>query len=538
MRLPRPFLRSLASLTLAFTLLGGCAYKNALERGDQAMAGQRYEEALSEYEQALKLKPDSEEAKQKLAAARDKAIEVRVASARVKLKNKNLAGAVADAGAAVALRPDAPAVRGLVDEVVAAVAAEGERLTGAGLHAEAVALFDLTISGLPGERARVETPRKATIDSWLAALDTGAAAAASAGRTGDALLQRAMMVELGDAGQSAERDRLRDALRASLIYRVRQTGSAKDAIYTELAQKLTGADPVRWIEVLASGVAAPEAAATLTFSLQKPRFAVDKSTRSESARYQSGTKQVPNPFYKSAQDKVADRERAVLEAEKEVTNQEKYVQQYTKDVAAEGDTPNTSTGAEQNLSNAQSRLESARNKVNSERDQLQQARDDLGRTQQTTEEPVYSTVDYKITKHTVTASAKLTATITDRKGGKVEIAKDVVEVASDETHDGAAVANVAADPLDLPPRDALEAKLRANAFAELATGIGVAFAAFRQGLLDAAKSASSDDERADKLVQFMVVDGAASDPSVDEQLFKLRGIPEATARLRRAVAGK
>jgi|JI10StandDraft_1071094.scaffolds.fasta_scaffold01941_10 hypothetical protein len=35
----------------------------------------------------------------------------------------------------------------------------------------------------------------------------------------------------------------------------------------------------------------------------------------------------------------------------------------------------------------------------------------------------------------------------------------------------------------------------------------------------------------------MLVDGAATDPAVDEQLFKLRGVPEATARLRRAVAG-
>ena len=115
------------------------------------------------------------------------------------------------------------------------------------------------------------------------------------------------------------------------------------------------------------------------------------NTRSESARYQSGTKQIPNPFHKMAQDKVRDRERAVLEAEKEVTNQERYVAQYSQDVAREGDTPNTSTGAEQNLSNAQSRLDSARNRVNSERSQLQQARDDLGRTQPTTEEAVYST---------------------------------------------------------------------------------------------------------------------------------------------------
>jgi tetratricopeptide (TPR) repeat protein len=535
---PRPILRTLASFTLALTLLGGCAYKNALERGDQAMTAQRYEEALSEYERALQLKPDSAEAKQKVAAARDKAVEVRVASARTKLAAKDLHGAVADAAAAVSLRAESPAVRSLVDEVIAAVTVDGERLTGAGLHAEAMSLFDAAIVGLPGDRSRLEAPRQATLTSWIAALDAGAKAAEAAGRKADALLQRAMMVELGDAAATADRDRLRDELRVVLAFRVRQAGAARDGGFAELAQRLTGTDPVRWIEVLAVGATTPEPTATLTFSLPKPRFNTDKSTRSESARYQSGTKQTPNPFYKMAQDKVRDRERAVLEAEKEVTNQERYVAQYTQDVAREGDTPNTSTGAEQNLSNAQSRLESARNRVNSERSQLQQARDDLGRTEQTKEEPVYSNVDYKITKHVLTASTRLTGTITSKAGAKQDIARDLVETATDETHDAQAQANIPENPLDLPPRETLEAQIREAAFTELTASIGLAFAAYRQSLLDAAKQATSDDDRADKLVRFMIVDSSASDPAIDETLWKLRGIPDATARLRRLTSGK
>ena len=536
--LVRPLLRPLASLTLALTLLGGCAYKNALERGDQAMAAQRYEEALTEYERALQLKPDSADAKAKVAAARDKAVEVRVTSARAKLSAKDLHGAVADAAAAVTLRAEAPAVRSLVDDVITAVTGEGERLTGAGLHAEAMSLFDAAIAGLPGERARVEAPRQATLTSWIAALDAGAKAAEAAGRTGDALLQRAMMVELGDAGAAADRDRLRDALRTALVFRVRQTGAARDPNFTELAQRLTGSDPVRWIELLAAGATTPEPAATLTFSLPRPRFTTDKNTRSESARYQSGTKQIPNPFHKMAQDKVRDRERAVLEAEKEVTNQERYVAQYTQDVAREGDTPNTSTGAEQNLSNAQSRLDSARNRVNSERSQLQQARDDLGRTQPTTEEAVYSTVDYKITTHVLTATSRLTGSITGRGGVKVDIARDLAQSATDEAHDAQSLANIPENPLQLPPRETLEAQIREAAFAELSASIGLAFAAYRQSLLDAAKQATSDDDRADKLVRFMVVDSSASDPAIDETLWKLRGIPDASARLRRLTGGK
>ncbi len=538
---PRPFhsvLRILACFSLALTLLGGCAYKNALERGDQAMAAQRYEDALGEYEAALKLKPDSAEARQKLAAARAEAVGLRIAAARTKLAAKDLHGAIAEAAGALTLRADSPEVVGLVDEVLAAVIREGERHSGAGHHAEAVALYDTAVIGLPGERARIEAPRQATLTRWIAALDIGAKAAEDAGRQGDALLQRAMMVELGDAGATGDRDRLREALRATLMFRVRQTGPVRDGAFTELGQRLTGLDPVRWIEVLAPNAPAPEAAATLSFSLPKPRFAAGKSSRSETARYQSATRQIPNPFYKSAQDRVKDRERAVLEAEKEVTEQERYVGQYTQDVAREGDTPTTSTGAEQNLNNARSRLESARNKVNAERDQLQQARDDLARTQESSEEPVFSTLDYKITTHVITATTRLVATITGRNGVKTELAKDLLETAGDETHEAQSVADIPADPLELPPPETLEAKLREAAFAELTTRIGGAFAAYRQSLLDAANQATSDDDRADKLVRYMVVDSSASDPAIDEAIWKLRGIPEASARLRRLTAAR
>lgn len=43
---------------------------------------------------------------------------------------------------------------------------------------------------------------------------------------------------------------------------------------------------------------------------------------------------------------------------------------------------------------------------------------------------------------------------------------------------------------------------------------------------------------ADKLVRYMVVDSSASDPAIDETIWKLRGIPEASARLRRLAAAQ
>ncbi|MEZ4454439.1 MAG: hypothetical protein R3B09_33615 [Nannocystaceae bacterium] len=498
----RPLARLLASFTLALTLVAGCGYKNALKQGDEAMATQRYEDALGFYRRALELKPDSAEAQQKVAAAQEKATAARIDAGKAKLAARDFAGAIDDAAGAVAIHPS-PAVRAFVDEVTAAVSGEGERLAEAGVYAEGLALVDGAIAKIPSASDKLAGPRRDLAERWSAALDAGATAAEGAGRLGDALLQRAMIVELvGDDAQRSARDRLLGQLKARSSFRVAQSPT-RDAAAGALAQRLVGADPSRWIEVLAPGPAQGETAATLTFTLQKARFTTDKRDRSESARYQSGTKQVPNTFYKMAQDKVSDQERRVLEAEKEVTKQEQYVAQYRKDVEKEGPSPNTSTGAEQNLYNAENRLESAQRNVQSERDQLQQRRDELQRTPQTKDEPVYTDVQYKITTHTLTATAKLVGGLTPAGGTKVDLGRELTTDAKDDAHDGVSAAGIAADPLQLPSHAELEGRLADAAIAEVAGRIGEAFAAYRRSILD---RASGDDDKVDRMVLFLLLD--------------------------------
>lgn len=534
MRRLRPLARLLATFTLALTL-AGCGYKHALKQGDAAMVSQQYEDALAHYQRALELKPDSAEAREKVAQAQDRAVELRVQSGQRKLGGKDFHGAIAEAAGAVAILPQSATVRGFVDEVIAGVTAEAQRLGEASVHAEALALLDHALSGLPGERGRLDGPRHAAADRWAQQLDAGATAAEGAGRLADALLQRAMIAELtGDAAAQAERDRLLAALRAKAVFRV-GVAAIRDPASLALAQRLVGADRARWLEVLAPGPVPADAAAVLTFSLPKARFTTDKSERSQSAKYQSGTRQVPNPFHKMAQDKLFDQERRVLEAEKEVSKQEGYVAQYRKDVDREGPSPNTSTGAEQNLYNAENRLEAANRNLLSERNQLQQRRDDLQRTPQTKEEPEYTTVQYKVTTHVLSATSKLTGLLTPRTGERITIDRELTTQARDDAHDAQSAANIPADPLDLPPRETLEGQLAEAALAELGARIGEAFGAYRQGVRD---GATSDDDRVERAVLFLLLDAAAGDPALDEALWQLRGIPEASARLRRARGGQ
>lgn len=529
----RPILRFIASCALALTLLG-CGYKNAMKDGDAAMASQRYEDALGYYQRALALKPDSAEARAKVTQAQEQAVKVRVAAGEAKLASRDLYGAVSDAAAAVAILPESQAVRGLVDAVVAAVIDGVGRLSESGVHAEARALAEAAITGLPAESGRLSEARKAAAERWAAALTAGAGAAEAAGRPADALLQRAMIAELaaitGDGEAVSARDRSLAALKDRSMFRVAQAPS-RDATASAVAARLVAADSARWLEVLAPGPIPATATATLAFSLAAPRFATDKRTRSESARYQSGTQQVANPFYKSAQDKVLDQERRVTDAEKEVSKQQAYVEQYRKDVAKEGPSPNTSTGAEQNLYNAENRLEAANRRLLDERNQLQQRRDELQRTPQTKEEPVYTTAQYTVTTHVMTASSRLSGSITPKSGAKIELGSELSTQAQDDAHDGLPAANVAADPLNLPPKSELEGKLVAAAEAELMARVAAAFEAHRQALR---AGGGGEDESVEKTALFLLMDARSEDAAADELIWRARGIPGASALLRGA----
>ncbi|MCA9715487.1 MAG: tetratricopeptide repeat protein, partial [Myxococcales bacterium] len=127
------------ALALALALFAGCTYKNAMKRGDEAMASGQYDDAIEQYERALAKKPDSEEARSKLAQAREKAVEQKVGQSRDALARGEFASAVATASEAAAILPDSPAVQQLIGELVPAVIAESERLTAAARFADAMA---------------------------------------------------------------------------------------------------------------------------------------------------------------------------------------------------------------------------------------------------------------------------------------------------------------------------------------------------------------------------------------------------------------
>ena len=420
--------------------------------------------------------------------------------------------------------PDHPKTQALVDEVVEASASRAQELGGAGQYAGAMAIYDAIAAGLPSARARIEADAQALVQAWIAQLRGAAEQAEAAGRVATASLYRTKITALDGQGQ-AERDALRTRVIDELSYRIVVKTKAKDVGAETVAGSSIGSAALALLTVERD--ATPASAGTLTVTLGKPKFNTDKQTRQASVEYQSGTKQVPNPFYKMAQDDVLDEERRLVERENEVTKQQQYVTQYSADVAREGDTPNVSTGAEQNLYNAENRLEAAQRAVVDQRNTLIRAKEKAASTTQTTEEAVYSTVNYTITTHQLTGSVQVEAKLEHADGRPaLVIAQPLVVTAQDDAAGAQSVAGIGEDPLELPSKDELGGRLYAEAAPLVASLIDQSFAGHRQTLRGQASSATDAGEKLELLARYLMVDPSNAEPDVVTEILALSGVPE------------
>ncbi|MBN2359770.1 MAG: hypothetical protein JXR83_09975 [Deltaproteobacteria bacterium] len=521
--------RALACVLLLAFL--GCAYDNAIKRGDELYQARNYRGALAQYEEALRLKPDSQEARDKVRRARNDLLSEHVASARTLLAGGDVLRAIDAAGAAYQLVPDAELALTVVREVAAKTQEHAAGLLAESNYASAVNALDLAYAKLPPAQAEVAPKRNEARTTWARALGDRGQQAEKAGRKGEALLMFGKAALLVDNQEyTARRAALHGELSAQTVYVVRLVGSDPGA--AAIAASLRGKVLKSGLAIVGASDAAPRADARVKLSVSRPAFDTQLRRRNETARYQSGTQQVANPFYQTRLDAVADEQRRLTEYENEVTKLENAVTRYQADVAREGDTPNVTTGAEQNLYNAQNNLESARRRVIDQRNQLQRARDELAREPQFKEEPAYSSLVYTVTTHTLRASAALRGTIehADRRP-ELPLAADLVVEAQDDEHPPQRTAHLAGDPLQLPSQTDLANQLYGQGSERLAAAILESHDGFRQALLRRGQTAPSDGERIDAYVIYYLADPGAVDPATVNALAQLSGIPDAPAAL-------
>ena len=522
----RRIARALGALALTGLLLGGCAYKQHLSRGDKLYSQGKYEEALKEYEAAREVNPEGKGALRKIEETKGQLLGTWTDKAKAELAAENYLAALELAGKLMEKLSQDEEVKRFVGKLVrkSTVAADGQ--VAKGEFAGGLAIYDAQAQHLPAHRESANQKAGEIRELWAKQLEAQARAAEKAKHSGDALLLWAKAAQMV---ANDERNERQAALRAELVKA--QTYTILPSIQgrggADVLARLTQKSGPALMTVLPAGKSVRKPQARVTLKLRGPKFSKKKSTHSKSARYQSGNRQVENPSYRGRQSDVTRAERAVLGREEEVTKQQQYVEKYTADVQREGATPNVSTGAEQNLTNAKSRLEAARRGLTDERRQLQRARETLAKTQQFREEPVFSNYDFTVTRHHLTGTLSAKGTIKHSDGRPpVEIGGDQSLEETDDTHPPQPIAKVAEDPLTLADRADITAKLYDRLAAKTHAALVQSFEQHRTALLEKAQAESETAAKVDLYVKYVLTDPTRVPEHVVTTLVELRGIPD------------
>lgn len=521
------------ALLLLMLVLGGCAYGRYVEQGDKAYAEGNYDAAIRAYEQALEEDPEGEEASAGLEQSRRALAGEFADEAEAALEKGDWIGAVVAASRAHRELPENREVARIVQDVASAVASKANALEESGDFANAFLLIRSVADSLPPATAKYGPRADAVRDRWVEHLVEEGSAARQSGQYGSALLYYAKAASLKpDPGLGGERDELRRELLEEWKYVaavIPMDDRAKTATGS-LRQRVEGT--ALRLEVVENARKAGEPDAVVEFRVDRPGSDVDISTRTESVRYQSGTEQVPNPAYERRLDDLEREQRELTRTENDITKLEQDLARYQDQVAREGPSPNTSTGAEQNVSRAQSRLERERDDLIRQRRQVQRARERLADEPQTIEEPVYSTLDYPVETHTLEVRSTAQIDLAHPDGREaIAVSTPVVASASDETHGGYTVADVAADPLNLPRARDLYPALWGRAAQVAGGAVEQSFSGWRKTLLERAEAEVDDAKKTDLLAIYLVTDPRNVDPVAPRELKALTGIPDAVAAL-------
>lgn len=526
--------KKLLLILLTALMLVGCAYRNHMKAGDELYAKGQYEAALNQYEAALVKKPASEDAQQKVADAKSAMVREYTQDTRAHLEAGDYVSAIESSLALRERLPEEAAVRQLARDVSSATQLEASRAAESQEWATALELLQRVYDAYEEDRESIDPELQRLKTTWSQTLAAKALISENKGFHGDALLLYSKASELVlDPTYVSKRDELRAKVLSETSYKVKIEGTGREP-KSVTALLMTSNFPHNVLIGKDKNIKSPDAIAKL--SMDSPKFTKSKSSSKRTARYKSGTKQVPNPQYKSRQDAVLREERDLKRYEDDVSKAQRDISNYQKQVAREGDTPGTSTGAEQGLSRAQSELERALNNTDSARDRVMRAKEDLADTDQTTEEDVYSDLEYTVTTHTLSGRASVKLTLTHEDGRERKQLDQAVGIsASDSTNAAHPIANVSEDPLELPSEQALSQDLRVQA-ANLSWGlINESLQQRRQQLLDEALKTTDDDARMHLYAVYILLDPTNVNPQVTADITSARGIPDSTRVLSQPV---
>jgi tetratricopeptide (TPR) repeat protein len=323
------FHRAALALVLALSI-AGCtsAFRRAMDQGDAFAKAGRWDDAVTAYEEAVRLDPEDEDAKKKLAEARSGAAADRVKEGQALMAAGDPVGAMRPFHEAMGLDPkSAPAKQGYA-EARAATLAKAEQALAAEDPKQAVRLARAVLELDPNDSDARGLEARGSEKAAAMAL-ARADAHVAAGEATHALVDvgEALLYTPNDSAARSRRDSLRTALRKELTYHVLLGNFDGDASADDLGADVNAASLTRGFDPalpLRISDKAPAEAKDPKLRLQgmrlggqfrSYRYDRQSTTSRRSCQYVCGTDMVPNPDYPRAESDMRSAQQAAASAD-------------------------------------------------------------------------------------------------------------------------------------------------------------------------------------------------------------------------------
>ncbi len=523
-----------AACLVCILFLVGCTHSRALKRGDALFESGQYEAALVAYEEALEARPESEEAVAGIRAARAEVVRLRLAEAERWLAEGDVLAALVEWSGASQVSGSYPEVQEFRMKLLQQAIESAEAGLARGDFSYSLRVYEKYSESALSTQYDFAGKHDEISQIWAAKLYETGLGARRDGHEARALLLFGKAAHLDeDPLYQAERDRVWQAVRSQLLYRVHVLQeSAANTVNLWTAAEIRAANSP-YVQLIRDGLE-QEVDANVYVGPLPIAFDYRQLPRTESVEYQSGTRTLSNPEYENLERQLYQAESRLMQAERRTTDEQREVGRYQVELERARERERNSNydtqsrSALSRLERAQRDLERAYGDVQYRRKEVQRLRDRIYYTDRFVEEPVYSIYSYSVTTYWMAGLVDVDVRIEHRDGREaVVMSRELSVEYSDDAYDSHPIIGLAGKFAELPAEQAIEGRLRRAAAEKVMEAIGESFDGYRATFLKRARASDEASARVDALVRYVLLAGRSAAVTATQEIYELEGISDA-----------
>lgn len=523
-------------IAVCLLLFTGCAHRQYVKAGDEAMEQEEPYSALDSYRIALQQRPGSGRIERRIADAEEEILSDVLAAVTRHVANDEMDAAVGQVQRAVAVIADVERLDRLEAEMQPLIVAEAERRREAGNYRAARSLIEQHEGVFGAILEPVAQVDDKVRQDWAESLRQEAQAQLNDGRPGAAVTFSVMADAVEDFDRAS--DPSLEALRRvgeldswGVVVEIDEAGpggnSVADQIFAQaLPEAITDAREGRTVG----------SELRLKIEIEEPSWRSWEEREARHQHYQTGTREVSNPAYERSREKLRGARRQREQAQRNVSYARHDVRRAQRELRRHRRQGHALRRAEHRLDRAYRHLDLRERQLRQRRREERQLEVQLRRLEPTVEEPTMGTHTFETIVQRAEMSVDITVALQGMPGEVEDVQEfEVTAALESRRHDSQPELNLSARNEPAPSREEARRKVDEAVAERAADLLEESFQAYRRHKLDDMGERSGE-EQIDALGRYIVLDPWKRAPDWEaylEQLVDFRRIGGLLVRLAR-----